>query len=281
MENILYVMVTNWDLHWDKLGQKKNNSTLFTLPIIKDNLGTGPWPGEATTLFIKRTTDNSFERSWIGKSKNFRIDSTGSKTGVRFEISDLKEIVCPDEFKSYNNGWHLNRHSVAIIPIIQQKSLINEGLKPGFFKDMENCSWEKFELHCFHLLRLLGINDIHKFPQANNKGKADGFFKIYSLTVIYDATLEDNYLPQKEQQIENYINQLKKDKIPFLQYNYTIKDTQKQVWLITRGSTVKNLRVEDLIKVKEIPYTKLIEIYLKRLQEEIVTDDLCDMLKNI
>ena len=279
MENIQYVMVTNWALHWDKLGQK-NNSTLFTLSVIKDNLGDGNWLAEATTLFIKRNDDNTFERSWIGKSKNFRMDANGGKTGIRFEVSDLKETVCPDEFKSYTNGWHLNKSKVSFLPPTNTP-VTNENLQPSFFKEMENCSWDKFELHCFHLLRLLGINNIHKFPQASNKGKADGFFKIYTLTVIYDATLDDNYLPQKEQQIENYINQLKKDKIAFSPRSYTIKDTEKQVWLITRGAMVRNLRIEDLIKVKEIPYTKLIDIYLKRLQEEVVTDDLCDMLKNI
>lgn len=43
----------NWRLHWDNLQNKWGNSTLFTLPIIKDSLAKGPWPAEAITLNMK------------------------------------------------------------------------------------------------------------------------------------------------------------------------------------------------------------------------------------
>ncbi len=282
MNSIQYIMVTDWDLHWDKLEQKWRNSTLYTYPLIKDGLETGPWPSEVSTLFIKLTKEKTHEKCWTGKSKNFRVDPNNGKTAIRFEVSDLKEVSCPDEYKNYRNGWHLNKIRINNSQdSIKKFTQTYENLQPEFFKEMESCSWEIFELNCFRLLRLLGIHDIHKFPQADNKGRADGFFKFFTLAAIYDATIDPNYLPAKEQQIENYINQLKKDKIRFLQRYYTIKDAQKQVWIITRGKQVKNLKIEDQIKVKEIPYTKLIEIYLRRLQEDIVMDDFCDLLENI
>jgi len=146
---------------------------------------------------------------------------------------------------------------------------------------MNICNSLNFEIHCFHLLRLIGIHDLHMFPQNDNRGKADGFFRFHTLSVIYDATLESDYQKKKETQIENYINQLKKEKIVFGNLSYTIKDTQRQGWIITRGSKVCQIKIEDDIKVKEIPYTKLIEVYDKRLQEEIGSDDLWDILKDL
>ncbi len=273
-------MVTNWELHWDKLGAKWNHSTLFTVPVIKDNLANTTWPTEATTLFIKKTKENSFEKAWLGKTKNFRKDSNNGKPAIRFEVTDLVEIDCPIEYRNYTNGWHLNKSFVQG-ENIQFAAVIDNGLTPAFFEQMSNCSWELFEQHCFHLLRVIGIHDIHTLPRQAQQGKADGFFRFHSLTVIYDATLENNFESVKEQQIENYINQLKKEKIDFNKISYTIKNTQRQVWIITRGNSVRLLKTEDHVKVKEVPYTKLIDVYNKRLKAEIGSDELWDILKDL
>lgn len=273
-------MVTNWDLHWDRLGAKWKHSTLFTLPIIKDSLANAAWPAEAATLFIKKTKENSYEKAWIGKTKNFRKDSNNGKPAIRFEVADLVEIDCPVEYRNFTNGWHLNKSSLPG-NIFEVVPIIDDGLAPGFFKQMVSCSWELFEHHCFHLLRVIGIHDIHALPREAQQGKADGFFRFHSLTVIYDATLETNFEVVKEQQIENYINQLKKEKIHFNKHSYTIKDTQKQVWIITRGNSVRLLKTEDHVKVKEIPFTKLIEVYDKRIKAEISSDELWDLLKDL
>lgn len=53
------------------------------------------------------------------------------------------------------------------------------------------------------------------------------------------------------------------------------------MWIITRGSSVRNIRKEDNIKVKEIPFTKLIEVYYYRLNNEIGTEELWDYLKDL
>lgn len=281
MLQVQYIMVTNWELHWDKLSAKWNNSTIFTLPIIKDNLSNAVWPSEATTLFIKKTKENAFEKAWLGKTKNFRKDPNNGKPAVRFEVVELVEIDCPLEYKLYTNGWHLNKKTQPLPFSISDNFIKNNHLQPAFFNEMKSCDALTFELHCFHLLRLLGIHDIHKFPQDDNRGKADGFFRFHTLSVIYDATLETNFQKKKETQIENYINQLKKEKISFDFINYSIKDTQRQVWIITRGNNVTIIKTEDHIKVKEIPFARLIELYNKRLDEEVGTDELWDILKNL
>lgn len=35
------------------------------------------------------------------------------------------------------------------------------------------------------------------------------------------------------------------------------------------------------ISVKEVPFTKLVDIYFKRMHEEIMAEDICLLLKNI
>ena len=128
------------------------------------------------------------KKSWIGKSKNFRKDPNNGKEAIRFEVSDLKEVSCPTPYKNYKEGWHLNKSSLfsgtsAFV------TTSNQNLQPSFFSEMSTCNWQLFEEHCFYLLRLLGIHELHKFPQSDNRGKADGFFKFSTLSVLYDATL--------------------------------------------------------------------------------------------
>lgn len=280
MQNIDYIMVSNWSGHWDQLPKKYHNSTLFTEPLIKVNLQS--LPKEATALFIKRSSEeNKFEKSWIGKVGNFRKDSYKDLPAIRFDLSELQEVECPVAWQNMPNGWHLSAKEKQQAPTPPAEKTIDNLFLPGFINEMESCTAMVFEMHCYRLLRLLGIHDIHKFPQDDNRGKADGFFRFHSLSVIYDATLESNFQKKKETQIENYIAQLKKEKVEFGTVAYTIKDSQRQVWIITRGKKVNSLKMEDHIRVKEIPYTKLVDLYLKRLETEIGLDELWDDLKDL
>ena len=282
MKEVEYIMVTKWKGHWDSFWSPVPNaqSTLFTHGVIKDpSLKNGPWPKTAKTLFIKLNDLNKFEKSWVGYSSNFKNESYNGKPAVRFEVSGLIENDYYPGLENYSNGWHLNKNKYILES--QSVSNLDFDLQPAFFNEMQTCNWEAFELYSFYLLRLLGINDINKIPQSDNRGKADGFFKHNSFAVIYDATLDTNFVKNKEQQIENYINQLKKDKYTFNNSNYTIKEYQKQVWIITRGDAVKNIKSEDGIKVKEVPFKRLIEIYGERLTKEIDAVDLTELLKNI
>lgn len=280
MKGIEYIMVTNWSLHWDKLWSKWNNSTLFTIPIIKDGLANGPWPNEARTLFIKRTKENNlFEKSWIGKSKNFHFDENNGRPAIRFEVSELEETDCPQEFKNYLNGWHRCPYQAKVV--MEQDDQNNHlHLQPPFFVHMATCNWKIFEEYCFQLLRLLGIHEIMKYPQLDNRGKADGYFKFNDMSVLYDATLELEFYTQKETQIGNYVHQLKKDDIKINKTTYT-HSANRQIWIITKGSAVNHITTVDDIQVKEIPYTKLIDLYYMRMDSEINSYDLCNKLKSL
>jgi hypothetical protein len=263
-----------------------------------DRLKDGPWPLEATTLFIKVNFDtNQFEKSWIGKSSNFRPVVYKGERAVRFDVSDLRPMTCPSEYKRLSLGWHLSSSCARINDALSdfnntKKSPGPTGdhlshdftkvrIRPLFFSEMETCDWETFEHHSFLLLRLIGIHDIHKFPQSNNRGKADGFFKFGPIAVLYDATLESNFEALKATQLDNYIGQLKDNKINISQKSYTIGESTKQVWIITRGSEVRHIRTEDSVKVKEIPYKKLVDLYDERLSVEFGVEEMCDKIKNL
>ena len=276
MQEAKYLMVTNWKHHWDNLGYW-NNSTLFTKPMIKDNIAQSELPLQAHTIFIKRDSTRRVEGCWEGVTSNYRQEDYKGKSAIRFDIRDLKRVECPAELLEASEGWHLNPLQTSD----GAGSEMTNSFHPPFFQTMSACGHLDFELHCFHLLRLLGIHDLHKIPQKRNAGKADGFFKFQSLSVIYDATLESNFLEVKEQQIENYVNQLKKEKISLSGKSYTIKDTQRQVWIITRGAEVNALLEEDHIKVKEIPYTKLIDLYMERVETDIGSDECWDRMKDL
>lgn len=294
MDSFDYVMVTSWSEHWDK---PKAKSTLFRQSYIKkERLRTGPWPNECRTLFIKvEYGTNTVEKCWVGKSGNFRKDFYKDEKAVRFDVYDLKSIRCPKEYSAYPIGWHLSisaeklekamtkevKKAKNVSHVVSSVPPKDHFLEPPFFADMAKCDWANFELYCFYLLRLIGVNDIHKYPQDNNRGRADGFFKFKSLSVLYDATLESSFARAKETQLENYISQLKGDKMQIGEQAYTIRECTKQVWIITRGNEVKHLRTEDGIKVKEIPYHRLIDLYVKRLENEVSGEELSNKLKDL
>jgi hypothetical protein len=262
-------MVTDWEGYW------RNRSTFYTIPVIKNGLDKGPWPDEASTLFIKLNKDGSFEKSWTGISKKFLPGTYKGKPAINFVVAELKETDCPEEFKQLSNGWYLNTQAGT------DNILSSLNQQPAFFAKMATCSWEEFEQCCFLLLRLLGIHEIHKFPQSNNRGKADGFFKFRTLAVLYDTTLEPEFEMKKDFQFDNFVNQLNVDKFKDGSWLYSINGIDKQVWIITRRDSVRLIRTEDNIKVKEIPYTALIEVYHRRLDTEIGFDELCTIIKDL
>jgi hypothetical protein len=244
-------------IHWDYKNEK-----------LKD---------KAEVLFVKRSKSNVFEKAWVGTASNFRKDKYKGKDCIRFDVSDLIPTNSPKAYFEMPLGWHKWPTSDT-----QSKKISQEhDTYPRFFNLIHTCGWEDFENYCYILLRLLGIHDIHRFPQNDNRGKADGFFRFESLTVIYDSTLESEMIKKKEQQIDNYIAQIKADKIKYATQSYTISRTQKQVWLITRNEKSELIISEDQVKVKVVPVSKLIDIYQKRLNEEFSAEDLCNLLKDI
>jgi acetoin utilization deacetylase AcuC-like enzyme len=65
---------------------------------------------------------------------------------------------------------------------------------------------DEFEDAVFALLRLHGIHAVYQYPKEAQAGRADGFFILNNLAVMYDCTLRDSFEEYKKDQIENYIN---------------------------------------------------------------------------
>ncbi len=135
---------------------------------------------------------------------------------------------------------------------------------------------DDFEDAVFALFRLLGIHAVYQYPREAQAGRADGFFILKNLAVMYDCTLRDSFEEYKKDQIENYINKLRNKSQLTIEPRRSdggqaskeleIQGKSRQVWIITRGST-REIRDYDGIKVKEVAIKDLIEIAVKRCKQ--------------
>jgi hypothetical protein len=270
MKDIKYIMVTYYPTHWDHI---EGNETSYTRRLLK-----GVRPNElidnAKTLFIKLSKRNGPpEKAWIGLVYDY--DTKRAKNTIYFKVKIEREIPLhqlPPEIQALRkSGWYL-KEKVLLIDISQESSFV-----PPFFSALlATNNWKEFEDWVFYLLKLIGINEIFRYDKTEQKGHPDGFFIIKNLAVIYDATTNPNFEKSKNQQIENYVNMLKKDYIDYQMdnrhYRKGISGHTKHVWIITRGTSRVIEQVDD-IKVKEISISDLIHIYKWRLEENFLDEE--------
>jgi cold shock CspA family protein len=139
----------------------------------------------------------------------------------------------------------------------------------------------EFEDYTFMILRLLGIHSLYQYDKKNQAGRADGFFIIGSLAVMYDCTLRNTFEEHKKEQIENYVNKLKNSQIT-IDFRLTNGDIRKktlqiqgkncQVWIITKNNT-RELYDVDGIRVKEVAVQDLMNVFNKRLYSDAFEED--------
>lgn len=139
----------------------------------------------------------------------------------------------------------------------------------------------EFEDYAFMVLRLLGIHNLYQYDKKNQAGKADGFFIIGSLVVMYDCTLRKDFDDHKKEQIENYVNKLKNSQITIdvrltdgsaRKKTLQIQGKNRQVWIITKNNT-RELYDVDGIRVKEVSVQDLLKIFNKRLYSDAFEED--------
>lgn len=163
----------------------------------------------------------------------------------------------------------------------QSTSLIERLLE--VFDEAKICkNPDAFEDSVFVLLRCLGIHNLYQFDRKNQAGKADGFFSIGNLAVMYDCTLRENFEEHKKEQIENYVNKLnnksqltidiKRDDGGVANKVLQISGKTKQVWIISKYKT-RELNDYDGIKVKEVSVQDLIKLLKTRLYSSIFEQD--------
>jgi len=264
MKDFQFVMITKWKNHWDKL---YSGRTHFTNPLIYLNQNTESIEGDVETLFIKQGDNNTFEKSWIGKTCNFKKE----EYKISFEVKNLESYDKPCHFNVEKLGWY----QVEGGYFSKSKNIY----EPDFFKAMEKTtSAKEFEEYCFYLLKLIGIHNIHKI--IDQAGRSDGFIVHGQLFAFYDATLNSDFVTYKEDQLDNFAGQLTKESIQFDGDRYTIRGNNRQVWVITRGARVREIRRVDGIKILEIPFYYFVRLYNQRLLLNLDGDDFFNRLAN-
>ena len=293
-EKPVYVMITDWDDHWDNI-QSESKSTSYTERLIKFDLQSHQLVENAPTLFIKvEEKTHKIIGAWFGYVSNFKsgVDKKGREI-ISFNVQienkvDLNQALniikgiddIPQPKSKPKPGWYLASQIKSYIIVPEEV-----GLYPPFFYNLiKTKDPSEFEDLVFQLLKLIGINNICKIDRKRQAGRADGFFVFRNLAVIYDCTLNTD-LKVKEAQIDNYRMQLKNlSELSCKKDNkyFNIGYTKKQVWIITRNKTrnIKDYPAESIF-VKEISIYDLIEIYIKRIKENLFEDELERILEDL
>ena len=82
-------------------------------------------------------------------------------------------------------------------------------------------------------------------------------------------TLEREFESVKDVQIDNFCDQLKRGFIQYGNRTFSTGGCTKQVWIITRGLDSREIRTVDDILVKEVSISEIIELYRRRLIEDL------------
>ena len=260
-----YVMVTNWDDHWDKIG----DGASYSFNMLRGLMSREKLEEHTPTIFIKLNKDTKVpEKAWDGEVHSFDVTNR-----IHFKFKLAREIEPPKEYEHLGEGWHIIEERAEPVSSFESK------LSPPFFRNLLDPGWEdydEFEEYCFLLLKLVGIHEIHRFTEQS--GKSDGFFRIRGLTVVYDATLRKEYEAIKREQINNYCAQMKRGVLEFEGGSMEVgRESEKQVWIITKGRAQVLKRVDD-VTVKEVPVKDLIQVYFERIQSALTEGDLSKRL---
>ena len=95
-----YIMVTDFDNHWDNI---EKNYTSYTPKMIKQKVTKDKYVNGTDTLFIKKMEHSAeVEMAWIGKVWDI-MDVPGK---IFFRVEIEKEIEYPEEYLLFENGWY-------------------------------------------------------------------------------------------------------------------------------------------------------------------------------
>lgn len=274
-------MVTIWDNHWDQLPHNRTRYTDNFIHVDDANITSG-----VDTIFVRIYRPNNNKRAWRGTISN--IQKAVNETW--FDVQLHNEIIIPQNLPNYSSGWYLfngviettNINANQIVKNVIQDSHQNNEIEPPFFQTLRSTrDYRQFESLTPHLLRLIGLNEVYTNPPERQAGLPDGFFKIRNIEVIYDSKLNENYLNDCIQQINNYCNQLTGGSINFGDISITLNpDNDKYVWIITRGQS-GYIKTVNNVMVKEVSLDTLIKLFHGRINECFHQKELENHLRTI
>ncbi|MDF5734128.1 MULTISPECIES: cold shock domain-containing protein [unclassified Nostoc] len=233
---------------------------------------------EKDLLFFKRDLEEiTIENLFKGDKVEFILQNINYQDGriikavkkIRLVVSSL-----PKPTESLNNKAIFNIDTSNVKDI-------KENISYCLGNCMKLSDSAEFEDYVFMVFRLLGIHNLYQYDKKNQAGRADGFFIIGSLAVMYDCTLRKNFDEHKKEQIENYVNKLKNSQMTIdvrltdgggRKKTLQIQGKNRQVWIITQENT-RELYDVDGIRIKEISVQDLIKIFNKRLYSDAFEED--------
>ncbi|MEA5582451.1 cold shock domain-containing protein [Nodularia harveyana UHCC-0300] len=216
----------------------------------------------------------------IKSVKNIRLISDQVNLSIKLATNKQIPDIAPATNKQISDiapATNLQTYHHRALKLKEVKE--NIGLLLSSYKTLSDPG--EFEDYTFMILRLLGIHSLYQYDQKNQAGRADGFFIIGSLAVMYDCTLRNDFEEHKKEQIENYVNKLKNSQIT-IDFRLTDGGVRKktlqihgkncQVWIITKNLT-RELYDVDGIRVKEVAIPDLMKVFNKRLYSDAFEED--------
>jgi len=220
-----------------------------------------------------------------GDEVEFGTEQRKDKRGVDEIVArGVKLVTLPEPAKT--NG-ETDNHSSVTSDVV--------GLKESLLRLLDNLKfssdWARFEDEIFLLLRLAGIHALYQFDKKKQKGQPDGLFLIHNLVVIYDCTLDGDYVTAKRAQIENFVNGLNNKSLYSFNYRrtdgssgekrLTIQGKTKQVWIVTTGENCELFETDE-VKVREISAQSIVDLVKKRLvADKLEVEDMANLLAKI
>lgn len=283
-----YIVVTNFEDHWDNLGDQE---TSYALRMLKgDTASSGDIFVENTPTTFIRVHPGTRQPCGVWRGQVYAFRQTTSR--VYFKVK-LEETLPVSQEHKLEVGFYVKNvaeeedpaQAGQNAPQINQAVVlktVQSDVRPAIFDELlQTTDWKKFELYTYYLIKLLGIHNAYRFDPDRQSGKADGFFKFGNLAVLYDCTLRNQFEEVKRTQIENYCKQLEVSQIEAVERVWEeFHHHQKQVWIITRGQN-RLIETRNDIAVKEVKVDKLIDLYEFRLRNAFGANQLENELRSI
>jgi hypothetical protein len=267
------ILVTNWSNHWAGIGNRETsypNGMIHGDPSqLQENI---------ESILTRVDAANRIQQGWRGAVRNIR--RTSQKTYFKVVLNEELDSSQLREYEGYRPGWYVKSSEQT-----PAENRADARFLPNFVSELEETQdYAEFEELVYVMLRLLGIHRAYRISQDEQAGKADGFFKVSNLAVIYDCTLRTEYEGHKKQQIENYCNQLLHGVVQIPpNISERVTHHQKQVWIITRDKSRILQNVGDIgnVIVKEIAISDIKKLYLDRLLISMTEDELENRLRSL
>ena len=160
---MIYIMVTNWENH---RGNLRDNSTYFTVGMLRGNMNENKLKDDTRTIFIKRNKETrSIENTWIGKvakiSEGTRSDG---KKRIYFRVIIKDTIPCPGKYSNYSEGWYIAEEEME-----ENERIIREFIKAWSRLDPEELAAYFADDGVYHNMPISpvsGRGNVEKFIQG-------------------------------------------------------------------------------------------------------------------